>query len=596
MKKIYFLLFTLLFTAASSFAQVVINEIDVDTPGSDTAEFVELKAAPNTSLDGYIVVFFNGGNDSSYGSWSLTGKTTDANGFFILANTDLVSGSDIDLPPGGSGYIQNGADAIAIYQDDIANFPNGTAPTMTNLIDAIVYGTSDGDDAELLTGLGETVQYDEDLNGAKDTESLQLNAAGTAFNTKAVTFRDFNDAAVCALSLSSTSAVCDAFTPGTDTYTATVDFSGGGTASYTVTANSGTVDFSSGNPSTDATGTITVTGVAEGTDVIISVVDGALCDLSSTVTSPECLPSNTLPLYEGFDYTVGNDLGTEANWNNFSGTANPIDVVSGSLSYTGLVASTGESVFLEGGAIDSELTFTPVTSGDVFASFIINVSDLSNITDTTDGGYVVILGEFDARLWIHPDTDPVGTTYDIALTNSSSGENFSTTKYNVGDDVLIVMSYNIETGAINGWINPAGTDLGGSAPAATLTDTDASPSSMIDTFALRQDSTGETPAMIFDELRIGTSWADVTPSTLSLTNVNRNAFSIYPNPATSGIVNISSTNSEAISVQVFDILGKQVKNQTLTNNTLNVANLKSGIYIVKITQNNTSTTKKLVIK
>jgi hypothetical protein len=51
-----------------------------------------------------------------------------------------------------------------------------------------------------------------------------------------------------------------------------------------------------------------------------------------------------------------------------------------------------------------------------------------------------------------------------------------------------------------------------------------------------------------------------------------------------------------MNVQVFDILGKQVKNETLVDNTLNVSNLNTGVYIVKITQNNASITKKLVIK
>ena len=83
---------------------------------------------------------------------------------------------------------------------------------------------------------------------------------------------------------------------------------------------------------------------------------------------------------------------------------------------------------------------------------------------------------------------------------------------------------------------------------------------------------------------------------LSTNSFESSSFSIYPNPTNTGLVSITSRNSEVISVQVFDILGKQVKNETLTSNTLNVASLKSGIYIVKITQNNTSTTKKLVIK
>lgn len=83
---------------------------------------------------------------------------------------------------------------------------------------------------------------------------------------------------------------------------------------------------------------------------------------------------------------------------------------------------------------------------------------------------------------------------------------------------------------------------------------------------------------------------------LSVNNFDTTSFSLYPNPTNTGSVSISSTNSEVMNVQVFDILGKQVKNQTVTNNTLNVSNLKSGVYIVRITQNNTATTKKLVIK
>jgi hypothetical protein len=51
-----------------------------------------------------------------------------------------------------------------------------------------------------------------------------------------------------------------------------------------------------------------------------------------------------------------------------------------------------------------------------------------------------------------------------------------------------------------------------------------------------------------------------------------------------------------MNVKVFDILGKQVKNEILSNNTLNVSNLNTGVYIVKITQNNASITKKLVIR
>ena len=84
--------------------------------------------------------------------------------------------------------------------------------------------------------------------------------------------------------------------------------------------------------------------------------------------------------------------------------------------------------------------------------------------------------------------------------------------------------------------------------------------------------------------------------TLSNPELNSVQFSVYPNPTSTGFVNISSSNSENILVAVFDILGKQVINKTISNNRLNVSALNSGIYIMRISQNNATVTKKLVIK
>ena len=59
-------LFSLIFVNVA-LSQVVINEIDADNPGSDVREFVELKSnTPNFSLNGYVLVFFNESNTSSY--------------------------------------------------------------------------------------------------------------------------------------------------------------------------------------------------------------------------------------------------------------------------------------------------------------------------------------------------------------------------------------------------------------------------------------------------------------------------------------------------------------------------------------------------
>ena len=60
MKKI--LLFTLsLYVTQFSFGQIVINELDCDSPGAENMEFLELLSeTPNFLLDGYVVLFFNG--------------------------------------------------------------------------------------------------------------------------------------------------------------------------------------------------------------------------------------------------------------------------------------------------------------------------------------------------------------------------------------------------------------------------------------------------------------------------------------------------------------------------------------------------------
>ena len=103
---------------------IIINEVDSDTPGTDTQEFVELYdgGVGNTSLSGLVVVFYNGSNDLSYASFNLTGST-DANGYYILGNA-AVPGVDQTF---GDNLLQNGADAVALYVGNTSSFPTNTA-------------------------------------------------------------------------------------------------------------------------------------------------------------------------------------------------------------------------------------------------------------------------------------------------------------------------------------------------------------------------------------------------------------------------------------------------------------------------------------
>ncbi|MDO9170377.1 MAG: lamin tail domain-containing protein, partial [bacterium] len=162
--------------AFSARADVLINETDADTPSTDVLEFVELYGTPSQSLNGLVLVFYNGSNDLSYAAYDLDGYSLDANGFFLLGNAGVVPTPSIIF---GSNFLQNGQDAVALYSANGTDFPNNTPVTATNLVDAIVYDTADADDLVLLATLtpGQP-QIDENGNANGANESCQRSPDG----------------------------------------------------------------------------------------------------------------------------------------------------------------------------------------------------------------------------------------------------------------------------------------------------------------------------------------------------------------------------------------------------------------------------------
>ncbi len=183
---------------------VLINEVDSDTPSYDTLEFIELYDGGDgsTALDGFVVVLMNGSDDASYDAFDLDGYSTDADGYFVIGT---VAGADLYVAPGSQGWLQNGADAVALYVGDAADFPNDTPVTTASLIDAIVYDTDDSDDAGLLPLLNMAQpQINEDGLGDKDNQSNQRcpNGSGGARNTDTFTqFAPTPGAANCVVPL-----------------------------------------------------------------------------------------------------------------------------------------------------------------------------------------------------------------------------------------------------------------------------------------------------------------------------------------------------------------------------------------------------------
>lgn len=576
MKKIT-LLAALFFATLSIAQQAVTNnnpegitlkivEIDADQTGTDDMEFIELfTSSANASLSGYIVVFYNGSDNESYRTVDLTGFNADANGYFILGS-DLFPGADITLGPDNT--IQNGADAIAIYAASAGDFPDDTPVTNVGLIDAVVYGTSDSDDMELLTGLNQTTQWDENANGMKDVESLQFDSNTNTFCAGTPTPRAANIdcSTACPLSVFVVSVTCDAVTTGTDTYTTTLNFTGGGTATYTVMATEGTI--SGDNPSSAANGEIIISGVNEGVDFDYSVTS-TNCDISNTINAPTCVPaatvSNIAELRAGVignDYTLTGEAivtfvqdfrGQKFIEDNTAGIL--IDDNNGTIT-TALVAGdgiTGLSGTL--GEFQGMMQFRPSmdiaasSTGNTIEPQLVQADDLNANPNDYESEYVRI----NSNTIIDAATNPTwitGTEYQMITGNGDYvfRTSFFDADY-IGEDVPT-----ITTLLVSGIITE------------------------------RNDG---------DYFITARNLGDFVDS-LGTDDNAIEGFVMTPNPAATHI-EVKGADSTAIAVQIFDLLGKEVLSSTNATR-VNIEALQSGVYIVKATQNGAVTAAKLVVE
>jgi hypothetical protein len=319
MKQI--LLAAFLFAGSLAWSQsslVVINELNSDNPGgggpgggTDNMEFVELYGPANTSLDSLVLVFFNGGNNNnpdstSYRALSLTGYSIDEFGFFLLGDSAVVNADQFF--PNLNNNIQNGSDAVALYYGQESDFPNGSALTSVNLIDAIVYGTNDAQLDRLIIGLGLDVavpgyfQQDETAQQAgADLTLSRIPDGGSAFSTTYVaqeltpgTFNmpPCNGGALLFADSTLTQTMCSNVA-GVMTWTS---FSGWGDSLYVITNETGAIVATTGNNSFDFTGysgTFGVTAIGYTVALIDSTIE--VGDDLLLALATECISfSNTL--------------------------------------------------------------------------------------------------------------------------------------------------------------------------------------------------------------------------------------------------------------------------------------------------------------
>lgn len=567
MKKIYLLALTLV-SAFTGFAQTVYTE-NMGVPAATTL------ITAYTGWQATSPIAYSGSGDvrTSVASTGYTGASGGGNVF--LTGT------------AGRNLIISGINTSAYVSTDLTlSFGYLTNSTATQLT---LEKSTDGGTSWLpitFTNNSNTSWNLVSISGGQIPSATNLSLRFTQPATAQMRIDDVkivNVSSTCALAPGAPTTACDASTLGIDTYTITIPYTGGGTASYTITATSGTVGGD--NPNSVAAGNITITGTNEGVNNTITITGGT-CNYTIPVLAPTggCKPINTLPFSDSFNYTVGNVLTNEQKWTNVN-TGDDILVATGNLTYPG-VTPAGNSVTWNGAGTEARTPFTSTTSGTIYSSFLVSITDLTNVTVDLTSTYFALLTDnlgasTNARLWVRKN----GTQYQFGLGSGTTADTWSANLYNAGTTQYLIFGYDFTNNLFVLYENQATP----STPTISVTPTAALAN--VGGFMLRQDAAGTTPTIVFDELKI-----DTTLPTLSRSEFGAiNGLNIYPNPAKT-VLNITSDSFATKTVEIYNVLGAKVLTATVNNNTVNVADLANGVYVIKVTEEGKTATRKLVIE
>ena len=73
-------------------------------------------------------------------------------------------------------------------------------------------------------------------------------------------------------------------------------------------------------------------------------------------------------------------------------------------------------------------------------------------------------------------------------------------------------------------------------------------------------------------------------------------FKMYPNPAYGEEIYITTATNGTKDIQVFDIFGEAVLKDRIATNTFNISRLVPGVYVLQVTEDKKTMTRKLVVK
>ena len=648
------LLWVCLFLPFYFYSQVVINEIDTDTPGLDVLEIIELKSeTPFFPLDGYILVLFNGSTNGlgtlSYYTINLSGLVTDGNGIVLLGNSQ-VNPSPSRLFP--QNTVQNGPDAIAIYQDVIESFPIDTPATTTNLIDAIIYGNSSTQATALQTALNVFVQTNENVNGLAASQSIQRKNDGT-YEVKTPTPRANNDGSgivyngieviTSTTQLNEGESVTISFetdTPVAQTINFTINLNNGTFTTDDYTGNiSITIPVGTSSASTqiqtlndeindgDEEMSIVVGNLPEGfitlnNNVIVRVLDinFLIADWGTPMSPTYGTVTSTAPpgYYDSLEGLSGESLKQALQ----DIIANPTVVHAHSYGDVVEILNTADQNPANNNEVWLMYVERPQTKIDYQSgASIVGFWNREHIFPQSRGGFSGGTSSFadGIDIWLPTNADDILTGHSDAhhIRAEDGQENSSRSNRDYGSDYngpsgtsgtwkgdvarslfYMAVRYNGLT-LVNG--NPPDNIVGQMGDLASLLTWNLTDPS--DDFEMNRNNyiytwqLNRNPFIDYPELAnyiFGENFGDQWFAPLSLNETSFNSVKVYPIPAKDEI-NISGIENEAI-VTIFSLEGVRVYQTKINGFSQLPLHLSSGMYLMNIESENQIVTKKIIIK
>ena len=650
------LTYLFLFLGMFSYSQVVINEIDADNPGNDVYEFVELKSStPNFPLDGYVLVFFNDSNSSSYYTFDLDGFVTDINGIIHFGNV-AVTPAPVGIIP--NNKIQNGPDVVALYLGNDSDFPyttsTGTLATLTNLIDAVAYSNSNSTTpSNLMSILNLTVSTADIETTSSISKSVQRKNDGT-YEVKVPTPGVNNDGTGIVLNYVSVSTSQTSYNEGNN-------FNVVFTTSQPVTSANLSINFTLNNGNfnnSDYSGNLFVTIPVGQSSAQTNVI---LTDDSVDEGDEEML-INVQPLSLGYvlnnnNITVrvyDNDFIVQSYGTPLSPTYGLVTPIIPAGYYDSLEGLSGNALkqavqdiianpavvrahnYGDIEFILKEADKNPLNSNQVWQMYVespkpildyqtgssnIGVWNREHIFPQSRGGFSGGTSSTadGIGVWLPTNADDILSGHADAhhLRAEDGAENSTRSNRDYGSDYngpigsqgswngdvsralfYMAVRYN-GLNLVNG--NPSDAIVGQIGDLATLLtwnttdprdDFEMNRNNYIYTWQMNRNPFIDYPNLA--DYIFGANFGQQWFSTLSTQNPIENRVAVYPNPASEYLI-VSGLEGSS-KVEIYTITGQLVKSQDFDNEIQINLDLHVGMYLVKVTNGSQSTTKKIIVK